>query len=82
MQRTAFEISRDITEALGGKRKKAGDEPLSAAERMLFPQVLAIVERYLADGVSVAPGARKEEIALARYRDVIIDRLLTAMSPT
>jgi hypothetical protein len=31
--------------------------------------------------VTPAPEARIEEIALARYRDVILDRLLTAIEP-
>jgi len=84
VQRTVFEIARDITDTLAGARQEPGarsDRPLSAGERLLFPQVVGVVDRYVSERVSVAPGARIEEIALARYRDVILDRLLTAIEP-
>jgi type III restriction enzyme len=84
VQRTAFEISRDITEVLSGRRAKVGaerrnDEALVSSEQGLFPQVLAIVERFVAERVTPAAAARIEEIASARYRDIILDRLLTAI---
>lgn len=86
VQRTAFEISRDITEVLSGRRanphaERGKDETSTASEHGLFPQVLAIVERYVAERITAAPGARREEIALARYRDTILDRLLAAIEP-
>jgi type III restriction enzyme len=86
VQRTAFEISRDITEVLSGRRAKPGaarrkEEASVWSEQGLFPQVLAIVERYIADRVTPASAARVEEIALARYRDIMLDRLLTAIEP-
>jgi len=85
-QRTAFEISRDITESspaaekslvLIGKKAEAS----TASEGGLFPQTLAIVERLRRRAHHAAPGAQIEEIALARYRDTIFERLLTAIEP-
>lgn len=86
VQRTAFEISRDITEVLAGVSgssgsKRRGHEASTASERGLFPQVLALVERYIEERIKTAPGAHLEEIALAHYRDVIVDRLLTGIEP-
>ena len=60
VQRTAFEIARDITEVLSGRRTKPGaqrgkNEASTASEGGLFPQVLAIVERYIAERIEPAP---------------------------
>lgn len=82
-QRTAFEIARDITEAFAGGRRSAkeGDNKPSPAQRLLFPQVLAVVDRFIDTRVDVAPTAAIEELALAKYRDAVIDRLITAIEP-
>jgi len=84
-QRTAFQIAREITEVLAGGSVTMGPQPepkqKEGAGRLLFPQVLAAVNGYLARRVKLASGARIEEVALARYRDVVIDRVLTAIEP-
>jgi len=51
------------------------------ARRILFPQVLHIVQEYIARRVVVGSDARLEEIALLRYRDDIVDRLCNAIEP-
>jgi len=85
LQRTTFEIARDITEVLAGGRVAMGTAPppkkLQDGARLLFPQVLAVVEEYLAGRVDVAPEARIEEVALAIYRDVVVSRLLDSIEP-
>jgi type III restriction enzyme len=86
LQRTAFEIARDITEVLAGGQVALGNQPQTdkrlEAARLLFPQVLRVVEGYIERRVVLAvPGAHKEEIALAKYRDVILTRLLSAIEP-
>ena len=86
VQRTAFEISRDITEMLAGRRarpehERNPDQAATASEHGLFPQVFAIVERYIEERIIKVPEARTEEIALSRYRDEIFNRLLTAIEP-
>lgn len=85
LQRTAFEMARDITEVLAGGQVAMGVAPapkkLQDGARLLFPQVLAVVQEYLASRVKVAPEARIEEVALAIYRDAIVSRLLDAIEP-
>jgi len=74
LQRTGFEIARDITEKLAMNRP--------GMSRILFPQILRIVEGYVEKRVRLAsPQSCKEEIALAKYRDPIISRLLDAIEP-
>lgn len=85
LQRTAFEIGRDITEVLAGGQVAVGEAPppkkLQDGARLLFPQVLRIVQEYLGTRVDAAPGVAKEEVALALYRDTIVSRLLDAIEP-
>jgi len=86
VQRTAFEIARDIVTALAGGRVAEGEQPQAAGRfetaRLLFPQALRIVEDYLRRRVRLAsPAARLEEVALARYRNVIVGRLCLAIQP-
>lgn len=82
LQRTLFEIARDVTEVLAGG--SIGDlkraRPIETA-RLLFPQVLAIVEEYVNKRVKLSNDAPIEEIALATYRQPIIERLLSAIEP-
>jgi len=51
------------------------------ARRILFPQVLRVVQEYLARRVVTADDAPLEEIALLRYRDEIVTRLCNAIEP-
>jgi type III restriction enzyme len=85
LQRTAFEAAREITEVLAGGHVLVGIEPppkkLQDSARLLFPQVLGIVKEYLERRIETAPGARKEEVALSKYRDAVVSRLLAAIEP-
>ncbi len=74
LQRTTFEIAKDITEKLAVSG--------AGMARLLFPQVLRIVEGYVERRVRLSsPQSRKEDLALARYRDPIVTRLLDAIEP-
>lgn len=86
LQRTAFELARDITEILAGGKVSRGTQPETTkhldSARLLFPQVLRVVQDFIETRVVLAvPNARKEEIALAKYRDAILTRLLAAIEP-
>lgn len=72
LQTTIYEIASDVTDRLKHE-----------ARRLLFPQVLKIVEEYVRVGVRVPAGntVKKEEIALQHYRDEIINRLSEAIRP-
>jgi type III restriction enzyme len=82
LQRTMFEIARDVTEVLAGgsvgELKRA--RPIETA-RLLFPQVLAIVEGFVTKRVKLSSDVPIEEIALATYRQPIVERLLAAIEP-
>ncbi|MDX2089783.1 MAG: DEAD/DEAH box helicase family protein [Kofleriaceae bacterium] len=83
LQRTQFEIARDITEVLAGGQVEGVDKrarPIETA-RLLFPQVLAVVEEYVSKRVKLSGDVPVEEIALATYRQPIIERLLAAIEP-
>jgi type III restriction enzyme len=75
LQRTQFEIAKEITDKLALKREDL--------LRLLFPQVLRIVEGYVEKRVRLSspPQSRKEEIALKKYRDPIVSQLLDAIEP-
>jgi type III restriction enzyme len=85
VQRSAFEIARDTTEVLAGGQVSMGEQAAGRwndeSARLLFPQVLRVVEAYLERRVKLAPEARIEEVALAIYRDRIVERLLAAIEP-
>jgi len=70
LQRVVFEIAGAITNSLNVD-----------ARRFLFPQVLRIVEEYVATRVKVKGDAPLEEIALRRYSGVIVERLCAAIEP-
>jgi type III restriction enzyme len=85
LQKTVFEIARDITEVLAGGKVSMGEQPLVERRietaRLLFPQVLVIVEKYVQRRVTRANNARIEEIALAMYRNLLVERLVVAIEP-
>lgn len=85
LQRTAFEIARDITEVLAGGVPSTGSVPAPKktyeAARLLFPQVLRIVQEYVETRIERAPGAHIEEVALAKYRDEVVSRLVESIEP-
>lgn len=76
LQRTVFEIAAEITQRLKDRRSDWEDR------RVLFPQVLEIVWRYVEDRVRFAEeGLAREEIALLKYRQRIVERLTQAIEP-
>jgi type III restriction enzyme len=85
LQKTAFDIAREVTEVLAGGKVSMGKQPkprsYREAARLLFPQVLRFAENYLHYHVIVAPNARAEEVALSKYRDAIVERLAAAIEP-
>jgi type III restriction enzyme len=82
LQRTKFEMAKVITETLGGARADTGEpgaKRSSLAHRALFPQVLRIVDEYVDTRVQCKGYARVEDLALDKYRQPAIDRLLTSI---
>ncbi len=73
LQRTIFDITAKITDDL-----KFGDE---AGRRIMFPQVLGIVRRYVETKLDLVGEAAPEEIALGSYRSTIESRLIAAIRP-
>jgi type III restriction enzyme len=69
VQATVFEIAAEITKRLH-----------QDARRFLFPQVLEIVWQYLERRVRFIE-ARREEIYLERYKQLIIQRISDAIEP-
>lgn len=90
-QRTAFEIARDVTRALAAGRKYVGvggeaEPALDPAQqiahaRLLFPQVLDVVKRYLDTRVSSLDGSPLEEVGIELYRQEIIERIIAGIEP-
>jgi len=81
LQRTKFEIAKVITETLGPRSDGhgPGTKRSSLAHRALFPQVLRIVDEYVDTRVQCKGYARVEDLALDKYRRMVIDRLLTSI---
>jgi len=75
LQEAFYEIARRITNALKDKDKFQWQ-----AREMLFPQVLAIVKKFFGDKV-VFIDAKPNELALEKYIQIIVERLLTAIEP-
>jgi type III restriction enzyme len=85
LQRTAFEVAGEIVRALSrGKKDENGQVQFTAdssSARLLFPQVLAIVTDYFDKRLATVGDARREEVALEKYRSIVISRLLGAIEP-
>ena len=75
LQASVYEIAAELTHRLKEKRTEW------TARHLLFPQVLAIVWQYLEERVLVTEDAPLEEIALLKYKQLIIERLTTAIEP-
>ncbi len=71
LQTSVYEIAAEVTEKIG--------KP--ASRHLLFPQVKEIVWRYMEEGVSTKEGAVLEDVALLKYRDLIVSRLCDAIRP-
>ncbi len=78
-QRVVFDIARtvvnELTATTTGKQQLAG-----RPRAELFPQVLRITDRYLSTKVRLQ-GLPMQEVALAKYRNLIVERLLAAIEP-
>lgn len=76
LQSTVYEIAAEITNRLWGQQEEW------QTRRILFPQVLEIVWQYLNERVVIAdPDTPLEEIALQKYRQRIVERLLKTIEP-
>jgi type III restriction enzyme len=73
LHRTTFEIAAKITDDL-----RFGDPD---GRRIMFPQVAAMVRRYVETRLDCVGGAQPEEIALPRYRSIIESRVSDAIRP-
>jgi type III restriction enzyme len=71
LQSTIYEIAAEITNGMS----------VSAARQILFPQVKEIVRSYVETKVRVRKGAVLEEVALLRYKDIIVTRVRDAIEP-
>ena len=76
LQTTVYEIAAEVTSRLKGKREEW------SACHILFPQVLNCVWQYLEERVILTdPETPLGEIALLKYKQRIVERLLTAIEP-
>jgi type III restriction enzyme len=71
LQTSVYEIAAELTTKLSAK----------APPHIIFPQVKDIVWRFVRERVELAAGAELEDVALLRYRDEIVTRLLAAIRP-
>ena len=81
LQRTKFEMAKVITETLGPRADgyERDAKRSSLAHRALFPQVLRIVDEFVETRVQCKGHARVEDLALDKYRQQAIDRLLASI---
>ena len=71
LQTSVYEIAAEVTGKLGAK----------GPPNIIFPQVKDIVWSFLRTRVVLERGAALEDVALLRYKDTIVSRLLTAIRP-
>jgi type III restriction enzyme len=74
-QELAFQMAADLT------RLYAGQPTCEVPVHVLFPQVLRIVQRYLAENVKPLPPFERVDAFLSPYYGWIIERLLGAIRP-
>ena len=74
-QELAFELARDLTRDC---LKQAGPHPPA---HVLFPQVAAVVQRYLKEKIVATPPADILDIFLSPYYGWVIERLVEAIKP-
>ena len=75
LQATIYEIAEELTRRLKEKREEW------SARHTLFPQVLDAVWRYIEERVIVERDVPLEEIALLKYKQMIVERLTEAIEP-
>lgn len=81
IQAIEYDLARRITHALVGTSNQHGKESFRYKScHLLFPQVLSIVRKFLQTKVNYN-GVNPKEIGLERYRNQIVERLVTAIEP-
>ncbi len=74
-QELAFQMARDLT------RRYIGQATCEAPAHVLFPQVLEIVRRYIAEKVEPVPPACRLDAFISPYYGWIVERLEAAIRP-
>lgn len=75
LQALAFQMAKDLT------RDYVGQPTCEAPAHVLFPQVLAIVDRYLREKVRPRKPAERLDVFLSPYYGLVIERLAAAIRP-
>ena len=75
IQELAFHLSRDLTRQYQSTREG------SAPSHVLFPQVLKIVERYIAEKIEPGPATERIDAFLSPYYGWVIEALVQAIKP-
>jgi type III restriction enzyme len=75
LQELTFDLARTLTKDYLGQSK------CTVPAHVLFPQVAAIVQRYLAEKVRVYTPANIKDLFLAPYYGWVVERLLEAIRP-
>ena len=75
VQELAFHLSRDLT------RRYKSDREDVAPSHVLFPQVLKIVERFIAEKIEPGPATERIDAFLSPYYGWVIEALVQAIKP-
>jgi type III restriction enzyme len=75
LQQVAFEMARDLA------KQYLAQPDCNVPAHVLFPQLLAIVERYVREFVVPVPPAERIDIAVSPYYGWVIERLVEAIKP-
>ena len=75
VQELSFHLSRDLTRRYQSER---GD---GAGRHVLFPQILRIVETYIAEKIEPGPATDRIDAFLSPYYGWVIERLVEAIRP-
>jgi type III restriction enzyme len=74
-QQLCFQMAADLT------RHYVNQKACEAPPHVLFPQLLVIVQRYVAEHIDPLPPTRRVDAFLAPYYGWIVERLLAAIHP-
>jgi type III restriction enzyme len=75
VEELAFHLSRDLT------RRYLSEKEGSAPSHVLFPQILKIASRYIAEKVECGPATQRIDAFLSPYYGWIIEALVKAIKP-